>query len=481
MRKSRFEKVKEERRRLKGEGGGPTMFDGIDGLAQHLLGGPMLPTQRRFIYGTERVRGYMGPAGVAKTSSMACSAWLKALLVPGSMNFISRADYNDLMDTTLKTVDRMLQKLPAGTLLDRDKSPPMKWYIKPIDFDNAPIHDVDVSQFTFQGLRDGFGSLEVSSWYVDEADEVDEERAREVTTRFRAPGVHPMHFAAYFVFNPPSKTHWLYTACTGKDHQDIKVAEPWMTLYRPMPNENSHNLPEGYHEIMARSLTTEQKQRLIEGEWGSSFPGSPVFKDFRADIHINRAIVFNPYSTLLRFWDFGYHRPACVFAQLTPFGNLQVLAEILGHEEEVEPFASRVTALTNVKFPHVDVRDYGDPAVKQQKDTGNALAKLHQAGIQILYRYSKIEEGVSLIRKLLSRHVNGAPMIQIHPSCTVLIDALKGGYHLDKDGQTPKKDGFYDHMADAFRYGIVNLFAGKLARENTHDLKENLAYDPNED
>jgi hypothetical protein len=39
-----------------------------------------------------------------------------------------------------------------------------------------------------------------------------------------------------------------------------------------------------------------------------------------------------------------------------------------------------------------------------------------------------------------------------------LIDGLLGGYHLKEDGVTPRKDGHFDHLIDALRYGCWNIF-----------------------
>jgi len=477
MRKSSFEKIKEAKKRNDVK----LVLSGIDDLYKFLLGGPMLPTQRRLIYGTEFGRAYPGPAGCAKTSTLAAFAWGRALLVPGSKIFVSRQNYNDLMDTTMGAMIAMLDKLPKDILLDRDKSPPLKWWVKPIYVDGTP-DDLQVSQFTFMGLTDDLGSLKATCWLVDEAHEIEETRAREVMSRLRAPGVPKEDYCGVFVFNPPSKTHWLYTACTGLDSQGVKVSEPWLTTYKPQPNENVHNLREGYYEDLTKTLTSEQKQRLVDGDWGSNFSGTPVYKEFRPEIHIKKDLPYNPHSMLFRFWDFGYHRPVCIWAQVTPLGHLRVLKELIGQDEEVEPFAMRVEALTETEFPMAEVRDYGDPAVTQHKDTGSALTKLYNAGIQILYRPSKIAEGVTLIRNLLGRIVNGEPMLQFNEgTCPSLIDALRGGYYLDKTGEVPKKDGFYEHPADAFRYGVINIFGGMITRTVFHDLPDNLAYDPNED
>ena len=51
----------------------------------------------------------------------------------------------------------------------------------------------------------------------------------------------------------------------------------------------------------------------------------------------------------------------------------------------------------------------------------------------------------------------------------ILCEAMAGGYHMDdKTGDKPEKDGFYDHLADALRYAIINL--GNSQKKDIIDL-----------
>jgi hypothetical protein len=481
VRKSAHEKLQDARRAS--VGGALPAFTSLDDFYAYLLGGPMNPTQKRFIYGSEFARAYKGPAGCAKTSTLAAFAIGRALLVPGSRIFVSRANYNDILETTWTTFQTMLSKLPPGVVVERRKAPPMTLTIRPIATTNTDglTTEADLySTITFMGLTDALGSIEATCWLVDEADEVDEARAQEITSRLRAKG-DKRDYVAAFVFNPPSKTHWLYTACTGLDAQEVPVKEPWMALYEPEPRENIHNLPEGYYERAASAMSVEQRTRLIEGKWGSSFQGQPVYRQFKEHIHVRRGLAFNKHATLYRFWDFGYNRPVCIFAQKDPFGRVKHLREVIGHQEEARAFARRVKAIQAEKFPEArDVMDFGDPAVNQHKDTGNTLYELHKEGITMFYRTGqKIMDGVQLIQQRLELLIDGEPALQWDEQfCPVTIDAFKGGYVLDRLGEKPVKDGFYEHPADADRYGIINILGGGYTTAN---LPDSLEYDPSQD
>ncbi len=459
MRKSKVEQLRESKKTSHKL----TEMSSLDDLLKLLIDGDndvhlrrLNPTQRAFIYDGARLKAYKGPAGCAKTSTGCGAIFARALLEPGTKYLIARHDYNDLMDTTAARMTEMLGRLPKGTLLDRDKSPPMKWYIQPaaVRDANGDIND-EPSQFTFMGLKESLGSYEFNGAFVDEADEVEEKRIHEINTRLRHKGGN---YSISLAFNPPDVNHWLYTACTGMDGQNNFIKQPWLKLFEPKPDENVNNLPTNYYELLTESLPEDMRMRLVEGKWGSTFPGQPVYRQFKRSLHVDDAAEFKPSGTLFRFWDFGYGHPACIWAQASNLGRIIVLREYLGKEVEATEFARQVKFLTAQHFPYADrIMDYGDIAVKQKKDTGQTLAALIKEGVTIHYQSMGIDESVRKVRSLFEKLIDGKPAIQIHKRCQILIGAMSGGYHLKDDGTTPHKDGFYDHLADALRYGIVNV------------------------
>lgn len=397
-----------------------------------------------------------------------------ALLEPGSKLFIARHDYNDLMDTTAGRAEEVLARLPVGTLLDRDKTPPMKWWLRPMAIRGADGElDESPSLITFMGLKEYKGSYEFNGGAIDEAAEIEDKKvALGMLSRLRhMKGTRFMDLA----FNPPSEDHWLYTACTGLDSHGEKVAEPIFTLFEPHPKENNENLPPGYHDELAAHLPEDMRQSYVDGAWGSVFPGKPVVPQFSASTHVRESA---PWArrTLYRFWDFGFRRPYCCWCQLTKDGVLEVMHEVLGQNQEVDAFAAEVLKETAIHFPGaLAVVDYGDPAVKQHKDTGQALGMLQQVGILLRSVHTPMDLSLRTLRMRLERMVSGRPAIIIKKTCRVLINALKGGYRFKEDGVTPFKDGYYDHAADAFRYGVWNLW-GSTGTVSSTSLATNIAY-----
>ena len=433
------------------------------------------PTQLKFVKSPARIKAYKGPAGCAKTSTGVADIFLHALLEPGTKYLIARHDYNDLLDTTMARAQEMLDRLPEGTLLDRDKSPPAKWFLRPAGI-RQPDGSIDdtPSQVTFMGLKDTLGSYEFNGAFLDEADEMEEKRVHEVNTRLRWRKGHKFIGLA---FNPPDVNHWLYTACTGKNAQGESVAPPWMTLFEPNPKENTRNLPSDYYSLLTESLPEDMRPRRVDGVWGSTFPGEAVVREFSRMLHGGHPLEYKG-GTLFRFWDFGYNRPACLFAQVSKAGNLEVLAEYLGHHIEGTKFIELVHQKTREWFPGAQrFMDYGDPAVAQKKDTGSMLKLLMDAGVTMRYQHTPFDLSVALLRKKFESLIDKGPAIRIDARrCPILVGALSGGYHFKKDGITPFKDGYYDHLVDALRYGVFNLFGVSSTSSTTNYIPRSIAY-----
>lgn len=470
MRATEFEKwrARKAKREAKTE-----QLSGVQDLLRLMMDGDRPAEERRvnetqlaYCESDAPVKAYMGPAGSGKSVVGCADVLLKALLMPGTKYFVARRDYNDLMDTTMRTMTNILRRLPDGTLLDRQKAAPMKWWLKPV-VSGIGGTVPEPSEITFMGLSDDVGSYEFTGGFIDEADEVEEQYFFQMTGRLRSkphPDFPDENFQIGCAFNPPPMTHWLYTACTGLDITGTKVAEPRIALYRPQPRENQRNLPRDYYTNMTATMPEELRQRYVDGAWGNTYPGEPVIRQFKRGLHVARETLPFQGGTLFRLWDFGYNRPGVLFAQLRTDGRMQILDEFMGHHIEGSKFIETVLQRTALKFPTATAfMDYGDPAVVQHKDTGSMLALLNNAGVLMRYTRTPFDVSIQVLRKRFESIIEGEPAILLDPSVRILADALGGGYHLKEDGITPRKDGYFDHLVDALRYGIWNLFGVSMS------------------
>jgi len=237
-------------------------------------------------------------------------------------------------------------------------------------------------------------------------------------------------------------------------------------------------------EVLARGLgradaakyrdawITAAQEGLEPDEWEVEYErnfditlGKRVYNRFNPGDHV-RKLLYNPYRPLLRGWDFGYHRPAVVFAQVDPtprLPRLYVLAELMGYDVEIFDFIPAVKKKTKQLFPQcTEFEDFCDPSGTRVSDTSSksSIDVLIENGIDAAYRRSGIPEGILTIRDLMRDN-----QFFIDESCAILRAGFLGGYAYppakenQPEDERPRKDGYYEHLMDALRYLVVMTFS----------------------
>lgn len=161
----------------------------------------------------------------------------------------------------------------------------------------------------------------------------------------------------------------------------------------------------------------------------------------------------------------------------------------MGSDMEIGAFVDACTAKEKQWFPeqHLKSRggfiNWGDPAARQQKDTGSTQTVLQEKGWPLNWKIATIDDGLMVLRINFPKVVDGEPLLQIDTEgCPILVAALRGGYHRDvKPPFKPVKDGFYDHPVDDYRYGVVGLYGLVDQTRIIEGLPKTLEYNPMND
>lgn len=179
---------------------------------------------------------------------------------------------------------------------------------------------------------------------------------------------------------------------------------------------------------------------------------------FFSKAHI-KELKHNPYKHILRGWDFGYHHPACIFAQVNDKDQFTVLREVMGTNKTLKEFAKDVLAVCKEHYIGTTFEDFCDPSgrAKSDKNERTSVDILRTLGVKCRMKNSGVVEGLNTIRQLLITRKEGDYSFYIDPCCVNLIDGFFGGYSLKENSEDPDKDGWYEHVHDALRYIIVNV------------------------
>jgi len=197
--------------------------------------------------------------------------------------------------------------------------------------------------------------------------------------------------------------------------------------------------------------------------------GDPFYATFNRSLHVRRC-TYDRSLPLLRGWDFGRVHPAIVFAQKDHRNKLKILWSHIYSNLTIYQLVPIILAETNTRFPKATVRDYGDPSGAQETDKGATTVILLQTfKIELVHRFSYVETGAKMIDKKLLLEEDGTPGLWSDFSNTELNEGFESGYVIDttasgKDTEgraknSPRKDGWYDHVMDALRYIVVNVYS----------------------
>jgi hypothetical protein len=179
-------------------------------------------------------------------------------------------------------------------------------------------------------------------------------------------------------------------------------------------------------------------------------------------------------KSLYRAWDFGWHAPACLVAQIDPQDRLIVLREIIGREQTTKDFAEQVIEKCAKEYPfHASgFQDFCDPAGQHVSATASERSESRDIDIlNALGIYPKWEHGWSrkhgraLVHQLLQVRVDGTPSLYVdNQRCPVLLQGFLGKYVYPerRSGQVAEEPDENNHpWADAhaaLRYLVTGLY-----------------------
>lgn len=423
----------------------------------------LLPRQRELIESHERYVCFVGGYGSGKTLAASILCVLLSLSVPGNVGVVIRRSYSKLHDSTLRMLLEVLERVDLGNIQYRDsfRGMPHK-----IIFPNDSEIWVKESKDLGRWLGPEFG------WaWVDEASEEPVKTFEGLVSRLRLPQAKK-YLKLILTSNPPFQTHWIPRLFGTEPGVTVRGGAEYR-LIRSSSRDNP-NLPADYVANLIATHGEANARRIVDGEFGFTPEGLPVFGDaFSHGKHVGEPKMLDGIP-LDRSWDWGFRVPVCTWHQVyrCKAGTVHwnILHELVGEKIETEAFADKVLAETKSVFPRslpALTQDIGDHAGAQHNERGpGPIIRLSRSPYNLRFRYRKvvnIDPVLDLIRKQLRAPLCscGWARVLIHRFCRNVIDALAGGYaYPEKPDGTgalkPRKDGYFDNVADSIRYEAMN-------------------------
>jgi hypothetical protein len=256
--------------------------------------------------------------------------------------------------------------------------------------------------------------------------------------------------------------------------------------------ENLHNLPPGYYEGLAATMSANDKRRFVDNEFGAVRNGQPVYPEFndRFHVHGHPLKAIEGVSAVLAID--GGTTPAGVLLQEDPdTGQIRVLDEIVifanddqtvlekmgpkGYAREVARHLDRnwpkLKIAAVVCDPAATYGEHGDDWAWATEFAAELKRKVKPApgthGNRLSFR-------LEAVRTRLTINIGNQPGILVSPVCKYLRQGFNAGYVYTRIRTSsgggrwrdePEKNDF-SHVHDALQYGVLWIVKKGVASDD---------------
>lgn len=290
----------------------------------------------------------------------------------------------------------------------------------------------------------------------------------------------PSWYGVFGDTNMPDDDHYLYRLFEKEKPEGYKLfKQPGGLIYlggdhnkresyKPNPDaENIQNLPGGY-EYYFRQLAGKSKEWIkvfLLAQYGTVADGKPIYPEWNDEIHCRKVSPLAGRPLLLGF-DYGL-TPACAVCQVSPKGQLLVLAELFAKDMGIRQFARDVVRpFLAMNFHDYSFQAAGDPAGMARSDTDEktCFMELAEEGIACVPASTNSSVGRrEAVAKYLTRLVDGQPALVVDPGCDMIRRGFNGRYQYrrlqvvgeERYKDVPDKNDF-SHLHDALQYAALH-------------------------
>jgi len=416
-----------------------------------------------------KMRVLMGPVGSGKSVASCFEVIRRASQqkinkqgIRKSRVAIVRETARQLQDTTIKTFLDWFPPGVCGNFMRTTKT----FFFK--------VGEVEC-EIMFRALDDAddvanLNSLELTFAWFNECRDIHPDIVDAMSKRIgRFPSAKdggPSWFGMWGDTNPPTMDTWWYYQMEGLDSKDGVSPNDngWDVFKQPSGRsphaENIENLPDGYYDTQGRS--DEYVRVYVDGEYGLSSAGQPVYKYFRPDYHIAAQTlrpIINGVRPIVIGMDLGL-TPAAVIGQQDPRGRTLILDEAVSFDMGIQRFVRTILKpLIFERFTGAPVMVICDPAGIQraQTDERSAVDIIKAEGLRVMpAKTNSVSARLSSVDDYLMRQVDGDAAFLLDPKCTQLKAAMMGGYRFHKKNGNIEKNK-HSHVAEALQYLMLHI------------------------
>lgn len=281
------------------------------------------------------------------------------------------------------------------------------------------------------------------------------------------------------IFNGTPRGKW-----EGRDAQGKKIKSLLYELYlkgqSDDPEWQSWRFPTWTNpyippeEIESARRENADDPRLFDQNIGAEFIEFAVGKAVYDKVWQNAIIkpVFDKWAgeDIFVGFDRGYHHPGITWSYINQYEQVCLAAEWMPNQIDRDRFLKQAAKKTKLMFPKATIYAYKPHDFANKNDDGKNWESVAK---DLGFRGpvgKRTNDGpirrVEAIRKKMLLREDGRFGMLVDPGCEILIEGFQGAFHypevIDRpEDEKPYKDGFYDHLQDAFGEFCLGHF-GKI-------------------
>lgn len=435
----------------------------------------LFPKQDVFVFDDHRFAGYGGGFGNGKTLAGSIKTY-NHCQQKDAFFLVGRRHATDLTDSTQRDFLTWFGHL--------GKFSPKANSFKFMD-DNGALY----SEVIFRHLDDmqSLTNMNLSGFWIDQAEEVAEEAFKFLVGRLRRP---VQRREGFITFNMEGH-NWIWRRFLKKQDERGEIMQNAQDYFLVTAStlENKENLPEDYVESLL-AMSPDYIKRFVYGDW-DNFAGQ-IFDDYIPKIHLIRPFPIPDYWEKIRSIDHGQsNATACLWAAIDLYGNIYIYKEYERYNDIVSNHVKNIKEMSKMQTPKglIDEQyNYTliDPSAynKTKEKDGHAFSVADEymdAGIATMPAQNDVIAGINRVKEYLKIDpdhyhpflkgedgmlIKGAPKVYIFNNCISLDEEIrqykwkqalgKGILDTNKDDIPERPVKKKDHLVDDLRYLIMS-------------------------
>ena len=410
---------------------------------------PPNPKQKEFMLSKCKYTAYGGARAGGKSWAVRAKGHLGALSYPGIRILIMRRTYNELEQTIIQPLNKLIGEAMLGDRPAGDYIASYNATMRTVFYRNGSVirfghlnNSADLSEYQGQ---------EYDWVFMDEATHFSEYEFRVLGATLR--GVNDIPKRMYLTCNPGGVGHqWVKRLFVSREYKDGERGQDYKFVPATVDDNTALSDDQRLDYIASLDLLPEDIRAAHRyGDWDAM--AGQYFSEFKREVHVVKPFIIPQEWVRYRCFDYGLDMFACYWAAVDFTGRIYIYREYCEKGLIVSKAAEAMRMLTG-DDERILCTIAPPDMWTTQKDTGRTMADIYtENGIGLVKASNTRIQGWLNLKEYLKIREDGNPGLLVFEDCRSIISDLPAMQHDPKNpSDCAKEPHDITHSPDAVRY-----------------------------